>query len=227
VPVAGDEQNQVRDPQRSLNDSSDLADSRKNLTFPCPFPPPHHRFARRAHFGSSSAAASHQGIDEPGPALVAGPPPGATARGGSYPVRKCIDGVQLSDMAARRSRVGRLPALAGYGVASTWRASGGNVSSHPPLTRAVWQAHYELRERGEGVPAPEVVEEIARTAIAVYLNAIAAENKIQTGYEAGVEGGSSWVHRAVYSPDLQRMADQARSAPPVGAPAEKDNPFDW
>ncbi|MEU8419905.1 hypothetical protein AB0C15_03400 [Micromonospora sp. NPDC048835] len=101
------------------------------------------------------------------------------------------------------------------------------MSSHPPLTLAVWQAHHDLRERGEHVPAPEVVEEITRAAIAVYLNALAAENKIQVGYEAGVEGGASWVHRAIYSPDLQRMADQARQAPPIGVPDEKVGPFDW
>lgn len=70
VPVTGYEQNQVDDLQRSLDNSSDLAASPQYLAATCTFPSPHSRFARGAHFGSSPAAASHQGDDEPRPALA-------------------------------------------------------------------------------------------------------------------------------------------------------------
>ncbi|UQU64882.1 hypothetical protein COUCH_00495 [Couchioplanes caeruleus] len=93
-----------------------------------------------------------------------------------------------------------------------------------PLTRAMWRAH-DAAEKLEGTaPSPEAVEQIAKAAVAGYLDALAAENKVRTGHTAGIDGGDSWAHRPIYSPDLARYAEQAARAPFIGP---SDEPFGW
>ncbi|MEV0456052.1 hypothetical protein [Catellatospora methionotrophica] len=83
--------------------------------------------------------------------------------------------------------------------------------SHPPLNIAVWKAHEAFKGREGEALSPEMVEEIAIAAIAAYLKALSRENKVRTGYQPGHDGGDTWIHRPLYSPDFDRLATQAEA----------------
>lgn len=95
------------------------------------------------------------------------------------------------------------------------------MAHHQPLSKAIWKAQELAAQHEDATLTPTLAEEIAKAAVATYLDALANENKIRTGFTAGHDGGDSWIHRPVYSPDLTRLAEQARTAEPIG-PAPED-----